>query len=307
MLVRPEYSHNLAECYAEARRILRHHGKSYYFATRCFPPELQKSTCALYAFVRLPDEIVDNEPQSTPAELARIREKLETWKCDWQRAYDEGGSNHPILHIAALTFHQHKIPLEYSTAFVDAMIQDTHVARYETFTDLQQYMYGSAACVGLMMSHIIGFSDAVALKHATQLGEAMQLSNFLRDIEEDYFLRNRVYLPQDELREYSLCDDDIANKNFSPNFQRFMRFQIERASTLYDQANAGIAYLKPEGRFAVMAASTLYRAILLKLEKQNCNPFAGRAATNKAEKVLLAFKARQATRRLPDYYLKESL
>ena len=119
-------------------------------------------------------------------------------------AYENQTSPHPILHITAQTWRNYEIPFEYSTAFIDAMIQDTHVSRYETYADLERYMYGSAAAVGLMMGHVIGFSDPVALEHAKKLGYAMQLSNFLRDIEEDYFQRGRVYLPQDELAEYSL-------------------------------------------------------------------------------------------------------
>lgn len=252
---------------------------------------MQRATFAVYAFVRLPDEIVDNSPQSTPEEIAAVKVKIEAWKSDWHEAYEKESSPHPILHIAAKTWHEYEIPYEYSTAFIDAMIQDTHVSRYETYDDLQQYMYGSAAVVGLMMSHVIGFSDSTALKHARQLGYAMQLANFLRDVEEDYFQRGRVYLPQSELREYSVSDQDIAEKNFAPAFKQLMQFQIGRAHQLYREANAGIPYLNSEGRFAVMAASTLYRAILTKLEKQKCNPFAGRAKTSKAEKLMLAAKA----------------
>ena len=290
--------HDLDDCYAQARAILKHHGKSYYFATRLFPPELQRATCAVYAFVRLPDEIVDNSPTETPEDLAQVKSKIEAWKSDWKLAYKTKSSPHPVLHIAAKTWHEYAIPYEYSEAFINAMIQDTHVTRYETYADLKHYMYGSAAAVGLMMSHVIGFSDSVALKHARQLGYAMQLSNFLRDIEEDYFQRGRVYLPQDEMAEYSVSDEDIARRNFSPNFYKFVQFQMQRAHQLYHEANAGIALLKPEGRFAVMAASTLYRAILTKLEKQNSNPFAGRASTNKIEKILLANKARQAVKKI---------
>ncbi len=291
-------SHNLDDCYAQARAILKHHGKSYYFATRLFPSKLQRATSAVYAFVRLPDEIVDNSPTETPADLAAVKAKIEAWKSDWKLAYENQSSPHPILHIAAQTWHEYSIPYEYSTAFIDAMIQDTYVTRYETYADLEHYMFGSAAAVGLMMSHVIGFSDSIALEHAKKLGYAMQLSNFLRDIEEDFFQRGRVYLPQDELAEYSVCDDDIARKNFSPQFKHFMQFQMQRAHDLYDEANAGIHYLKPEGRFAVQAASTLYRAILSKLEQQNSNPFLGRASTNKFEKIILANKARRAVKKL---------
>ena len=285
-------AHDFTSAYRAARALLKHHGKSYYFSTRLFPRELQEATCALYAFVRLPDEIVDNSPQETPAEIAAIKDELLRFLARWKTAYRTGDSGDPILDFAAHIFHQRGVPFEYSQSFLDAMIQDTHQTRYSDYEDLERYMYGSASCVGLMMSHIIGYSDDKALGYATQLGNAMQLTNFLRDIDEDYQQRGRVYMPQDELKRFGLSDEDIARRRFSPQFREFMRFQVERAHDLYDEANRGIALLNPEGRFAVASASTLYRAILDKLEAQNFDPFGGRVATSGAEKIALLRRAR---------------
>jgi phytoene synthase len=280
----------------EARALLRHHGKSYYFSTCLFPRGLQQSTSALYAFVRLPDEIVDNSPQETPEDLQRVRERLLEFLENWRVAYGTGNSGDAILDLTAYTFHKHNVPYEYSEAFLRAMIQDTEQTRYQDYADLEKYMYGSASCVGLMMSHIIGFNDPKALEHATRLGNAMQLTNFLRDIDEDYQLRNRVYLPQDELARWCLGDEDIAARRFSPKFREFMGWQVTRAHNLYEEANAGIAMLNPEGRMAVATASTLYRAILNKLAAQNFNPFAKRAATNFGEKIVLTGRAWKLSR-----------
>jgi len=284
---------NYDKAYKEARAILRHHGKSYYFSTCLFPKDLQRATSALYAFVRLPDEIVDSSPQSTPEEVAATREKLLEFLEDWRGAYANQDSNSEVLNFAAHIFHERGVPFKYSEDFLAAMIQDTHQTRYQTYADLEGYMYGSASCVGLMMSHIIGYSDEKALKYATQLGNAMQLTNFLRDIDEDYQLRRRVYMPQDELEQFGLSDNDIANRDFSPKFKAFMEFQSQRAHRLYDESNEGIKLLNPDGRFAVAMASTLYRAILDKLDAQDKNPFAKRAATSLPEKLLLVGKARK--------------
>ena len=278
---------DFSAAYRAARALLRHHGKSYYFSTRLFPRDLQEATCALYAFVRLPDEIVDNSPQSTPAEIAAVREKLLDFLARWKIAYESGDSGDPILDFAAHIFHQRGVPFEYSQSFLYAMIQDTHQTRYNDYDELENYMYGSASCVGLMMSHIIGFEEAETLVYATKLGDAMQLTNFLRDIDEDYQQRGRVYMPQDELKQFDLSDKAIANRKFSPQFREFMKFQAARAHRLYEEANQGIPLLNPEGRFAVATASTLYRAILNKLEGQDWNPFLGRAATSPLEKVAL--------------------
>ena len=287
---------DFSDAYRAARALLRHHGKSYYFSTRLFPRDLQEATCALYAFVRLPDEIVDNSPQSTPTEIAAVRAQLLAFLDTWKSACKDGDSGDQILDFAAHIFHQRNVPFEYSESFLNAMIQDTEQTRYADYADLENYMYGSASCVGLMMSHIIGFKATETLDHAIKLGNAMQLTNFLRDIEEDYQQRGRVYMPQDELKQFELSDEDIANKKFSPEFREFMKWQAARAHRLYDEANAGICLLEPEGRFAVSSASTLYRAILDKLEAQDWNPFAGRVATSTFEKVALLRRAHALSR-----------
>ena len=283
---------DFSAAYRAARALLKHHGKSYYFSTRLFPRDLQEATCALYAFVRLPDEIVDNSPQETLDEIAAVRQKLLDFLETWKTAYQTGDSGDQILDFAAHIFHKYGVPFEYSQSFLQAMIQDTEQTRYADYEDLERYMYGSASCVGLMMSHIIGFKAPETLSYATQLGSAMQLTNFLRDIDEDYQLRGRVYMPQDELQRFGLNDEDIAQRKFSPAFREFMQFQVERAHQLYDEANKGIALLNQEGRFAVSSASTLYRAILDKLEAQDFDPFTNRAATSGVEKVALLRAAR---------------
>ena len=283
--------HDFTEAYRAARALLKHHGKSYYFSTRLFPRDLQEATCALYAFVRLPDEIVDNSPQETPAEIAAIKDELLEFLARWKVAYQTGDSGDQILDFAAHIFHERGVPFEYSQSFLDAMIQDTHQTRYTDYEDLERYMYGSASCVGLMMSHIIGYTKSETLGYATQLGNAMQLTNFLRDIDEDYQQRGRVYMPQDELEQFGLSDEDIAQRKFSPAFREFMQFQVARAHKLYEEANKGIGLLNKEGRFAVASASTLYRAILDKLEAQDFNPFGGRVATSSVEKIGLLRRA----------------
>jgi len=158
-------------------------------------------------------------------------------------------------------------------------------------------MYGSAACVGLMMSSVIGFVNEsqreTGLKHAAQLGYAMQLTNFLRDIEEDYVQRKRVYMPQDELAQFNLSTRSVAEKKFDDDFKRFMIWQSERAKKLYAEAATGIPMLNDYGRFPVACASALYSAILGKLKDQDWNPFAGRARTSKVEKLALAWRAKR--------------
>ncbi|RYG69761.1 phytoene/squalene synthase family protein [bacterium] len=274
-----------------ARAILRHHGKSYYYSTCLLPKELQAATSAVYAFVRLPDEIVDNSPQETPEDLERCKAQLLEFLEDWRQAYKTGESDNDILKLNAQIWHEYKIPYRHSEEFLSAMLQDTYQTDYADYGEVEKYMYGSAGVIGLMMSHLVGFSDPEALERATKLGYGMQLTNFLRDIDEDFQLRNRVYMPADELAQFGITRDDFANRNFTPQFREFMKFQAARSHALYEEADKGIPYLHERGRFAVATASTLYRAILGKLEEQDWNPFAKRASTSLPEKIVLTGKA----------------
>jgi len=287
----------LASDFEAARKLHQKHGKSYYFATRFFPRDTRMATWALYAFFRVPDEIVDTMPQETPAQIQYVKDEIHRFRDKWHQAYDKGTSDDPILRVTSYVFATYKVPFEYSNAFLDAMITDLEKTEYANYAELESYMYGSAACVGLMMSSVIGFVDEsqreTGLKHAAQLGYAMQLTNFLRDIEEDYVQRKRVYMPQDELSQFGLSTRSVAEKKFDNDFKRFVIWQSERAKKLYAEAAIGIPMLNDYGRFPVACASALYGAILMKLAQQNYNPFAGRAKTSAGEKLALAWKAKQ--------------
>lgn len=270
--------------FAECRTYLETHGKSYAYATRSFPRSMRNATYALYAFFRIPDELVDNPVQDP-------KQTLQKWKQCWQDAYISRDSNHPVLFATAEVFHRYNIPFEYSESFLDAMLQDTVVDRYATYADLEKYMHGSAAVVGLMMSHVIGFSDKMVLAYAEKLGYAMQLTNFLRDIREDLEARGRIYLPQEDLKRFQVTEADLLQQRITPSFKRLMRFEIARADSLYEQANRGISFLGRPGRPAVHIASDLYRAILRKIESADFNIFSHRVHTNILEKAWISFWA----------------
>lgn len=274
----------LDRAFAVCRTYLETHGKSYAYATGSFPPALRSATYALYAFFRIPDELVDNPTQDP-------RHTLLNWKERWKDAYTTRDSDHPVLYATAEVFHTYHIPFEYSEAFLDAMMQDTHVDRYATYGDLERYMYGSAAVVGLMMSYVIGFSDAAALMYAEKLGYAMQLTNFLRDIREDYEARGRIYLPQEDLQRFQVTESDLQQHRVTSSFKELMRFEIARADALYEEANRGISLLNRSGRPAVRIASDLYRAILRKIETARFDIFTRRVRTSFLEKVWLSFWA----------------
>ena len=291
-----EFPAELAPAFEAARRLHRKHGTSYYFASQLFPIEKRLATYALYGFFRVPDEIVDGGAPQTAEEALKVRHELDSFQKRWETAHAQGDSDDLILRVASFVFHRHQIPFDYSIDFLQAMQTDLEKARYDDYATLEDYMYGSAAVVGLMMTHVVGYEGEGTLQHAAQLGYAMQLTNFLRDIDEDYTLRGRVYMPQDELHRFGLSNEDIEARRFSPQFQEFMEFQAQRAHALYDEANKGIPHLSSDGRLAVRVASALYRAILDKLQERDWNVFSGRARTSLPQKIALAAGAYKENR-----------
>ena len=283
-----EFPPELASDFEAARHLHRKHGTSYYFASQMFPTEKRLATYALYGFFRVPDEIVDAGAPQTADEALEVQHELDLFQTRWEKAFTQGDSDDPILRVASFVFHRYSIPFDYSIHFLKAMHTDLEKTRYENYAALEEYMYGSAAVVGLMMTHVVGYGGQGTLEHAAQLGYAMQLTNFLRDIDEDYTLRGRVYMPQDELHRFGISDEDIEARRFSAGFQEFMQFQAGRAHALYDEANKGIPNLSLDGRLAVRVASALYRAILDKLQERDWNVFTGRARTSLPEKLALA-------------------
>ncbi|MDQ5952021.1 MAG: 15-cis-phytoene synthase [Patescibacteria group bacterium] len=273
----------LQEDIALCRAIMKKHGVSYAFATRFFPEQKRDGTAVLYAFFRTPDDIVDVGTDSREDKLRRLTE----WRSRWHEHVRGERNDIPVLRAAATVFAQFNIPSDYGDAFLVAMEQDLSVSSYATYADLEGYMYGSAAVVGLMMSHIIGFSDPAALLHAKALGEAMQLTNFLRDIQEDLETRGRVYLPLEDLERFGVTVDDLRSGKITSAFRELMKFEISRARQLYDVAQKGIHYLDADGQFAVRLAGALYAAILDKIEAADYDVFTARRRTGRLEKLWL--------------------
>jgi phytoene synthase len=168
------------------------------------------------------------------------------------------------------------IPMRYVEQLIDGVSADLHQTRYATFADLATYAYGVASTVGLMSMHIIGFSGQEAIPYAIKLGVALQVTNILRDVAEDW-RAGRVYLPQEELAAFHLTEADLAAGQVDGRWRAFMRFQIDRNRRLYREAWPGIALLHPEGRLAIAAAARFYEGILDDIERRDFNVFTGRA------------------------------
>jgi len=268
--------------------VTKQFGTSYYFATRFLPTNLRQATYALYSFFRIPDEIVDNAINCNPE---GILQELDDWESMWKKSYAGDKTKYPVLNIAADVFRKYEIPYKYSLDFLAAMKQDVHTNRYQTYADLQAYMYGSASVVGLIMSYLIGFNNIKALEYAPYLGEAMQLTNFIRDIGEDYQTRGRIYMPQEDMQKYNITEAIIEKNKITPEFIELIQFEIKRARELYRKSDQGLKYLNKRGRFAVIMASRMYEAILDKVEKNKYDVLNKRARTSKREKIYILGKA----------------
>ena len=176
------------------------------------------------------------------------------------------------------------IPLRYAEQLIDGVAQDLIPPSYETFADLAAYSYGVASTVGLMSMHIIGYASHDAIPCTIKLGVALQVTNILRDVGDD--LRNgRVYLPREDLAEFGIDREELAQGLVSDRWRAFMRFQIERNRRLYREAMPGIAYLNRDGRFAIGAAAELYEGILSEIEASDYNVFSHRAAVSAVGKL----------------------
>ncbi len=274
----------LAECYELCRDIQKGHSKTYYFSTRLFPPEVRPHVYALYAFMRYADEIVDN-PGNTP--LSEQLTNLEAFERETLAAVNGEQVANPVLRAYAETVRVCGITPESIAAFLESMKMDTHVFRYRTYEDLEAYTYGSAAVVGLMMCRVAGVTDARANLHAEALGVAMQLSNFLRDVKEDW-ARGRVYLPLEDLERFGYAEEELGEGVVDDRFVALMRFEIERARRLYAVADAGMDYIPRGRRYPVAVARELYAAILDRIEAQDYDVFSRRAETSLPRKLAAA-------------------
>ncbi len=278
---------DLDACYEVCRRLTKRHGTTYYFSARFFPPAIRRSIFGLYGFVRVPDELVDNPADGERDEAARRRNLL-AWREQLERALAGSEAEHPVMRAFVDTARRHQIAPELPFAFLDAMLMDVSVSRYETFEDLCRYTYGSASVIGLMICAIVGMNDPAALPYAADLGLAMQLTNFLRDIGEDFCTRGRIYLPLEDLDRFGYSADELATGVVNEPFRELMRFEIARNRAIYRRAELGIPALPPFARLPVRLAGRLYAAILDRIERNGYDVFSRRAATSTPYKLRIA-------------------
>ena len=266
----------LQKAYQQAEKITAAHSKSFHFASGLLPEEKRSAVRALYAFCRTVDDIVDESADS------ERDTQLDYWRGTVEHASFAGKDL--IAAAWADTLTRYHIPRHYALQLIDGVARDLSQSRYQTFEELATYCYGVASTVGLMSMYIIGFHSNEAVPYAIKLGVALQMTNILRDVGEDY-RKGRVYLPREELAFHGIHESDLARGRITDNWRQFMKFQIERTRKLYAESWAGIKMLDRDGQLAIGAASLFYQGILDDIEKHDYDVFTRRASLNAFEKI----------------------
>ena len=279
---------DLRASYLECKRLNSLHGKTYYLATLLLPKAKRPHVHALYGFARYADEIVDDLSSTlTIEEKAKV---LRVWGEKVLEDIRLGRSDDHVGRALVDTVQRFNIPIEHFEAFLHSMTMDLSVTEYQTYDDLMEYVYGSAAVIGLQMVPILGASDPKAYEAAQKLGIAFQLANFIRDVSEDLD-RGRIYLPLDDLKAAGVSKEMLAAKKLTPEIKQALQYQIERVRRLQREAAEGITLLDPVSQPCINAASELYCGIVDEVEKINYEIFTHRAKTSTWRRLKVALPA----------------
>ena len=282
----------LRASYQECKRLNSIHGKTYYLATLLLPPAKRPHVHALYGFARYADEIVDDLASNLTLDEKALL--LKKWSNQVLSDIKSGSSNDPIAAAVVDTTSRFKIPIAHFEAFLHSMNMDLTVRQYQTYEDLHEYVYGSAAVIGLQMVSVLGTisPDAVtsANEAAEKLGIAFQLANFIRDVGEDLD-RGRVYLPMTELEAHGVNRQMLEKRVITPQIKSALKEQIQRVRRLQNESTAGIKLLTPGARECIQAASQLYCGIVDEVEKIDYQIFTKRAKTSNWRRTKVALPA----------------
>ncbi len=274
----------LREAYEACRRLHAAYGRTYYLASLLLPPAKRPYIWALYGFARRADELVDATAEPDPQELAGLADLF------WRAMAGEPTTD-PVIRAMVHTMQRWRIPRSHVEAFFESMQQDLTVARYPRYVDLEKYMYGSAAVIGLQMLPVLEPVGPQAAPRARALGQAFQMTNFIRDVGEDLRDRGRIYLPQEDLDVFGVQEADLAAGVVTRPIRHLLEFEIERTRALYTFAEPGIEMLHPTSRDCIRTAFTLYGGILDEIERNGYQVLTRRIAVPLGHRLAVALPA----------------
>jgi 15-cis-phytoene synthase len=261
--VDPGVPSRLRSAYRECERMQRRHDPTFYWATRRLPRDSRPAVHALYGFFRGADQLVDGPLRAATAEGRR--RALDDWQAELQRGLQRGYSAHAVIGATIDAGIRHELPMSELSMYMDSMRVDCGPVRLRDRAELDRYMRGSAGAVGLLMAPLLGVPRHL---HETvgRLGVAFQLTNFIRDVREDYEL-DRVYLPAEDCLRFGVRERDIARRHVTPGFRSLLAAEVQRARALFDQTASLADVLTPAMRPGVRLARSVYVGVLDRVER----------------------------------------
>jgi phytoene synthase len=279
----------LRAAYDICRKLNAEHGKTYYLASLLLPPAKRPHVWALYGFARYADEFVDSLTDPDP-------DALLAWGTAFLDALSGGAMpTDPAAQAMLNTMRRWAIPRQHVEAFLESMQMDITVTGYPSYADLEHYMYGSAAVIGLQMLPVLEPQTPAAASRARALGEAFQMSNFIRDVGED-LKRGRVYLPQEDLDTFGVTREALAAGQVTPMIRELLAFEIERTRALYAFAEPGIEMLHPTSQDCMRTAFRLYGEILDAVERSGYQVLTQRVGVPLPRRLAVAVPALRRAR-----------
>lgn len=282
----------LRAAYDLCRRMQRRYDPTYYLATSLLPPDVRPAVHALYGFVRIADQLVDGSRRA-PHPAAR-KEALDRWEDELERGLSRGRSSPPVIAALVDAGRRHDLPLEELRVYMCSMRVDCTPVRIETWGELERYMRGSAAAVGLIMASLLG-APAAASSAFARLGMAFQLTNFLRDVREDYAL-DRLYLPHEDLERFGAREADLAAEVATPALRAVLAFEVARARRLFAESAPAIPSVTPSVRPGMRLARSLYLRLLDRIEAVDFDVLARRPRVAPSQFGWAAVSALRAAR-----------
>jgi phytoene synthase len=276
----------VARSYAETRRVARASASNFYYAFFMLPAEKRDALCALYAFMRLVDDVSD-----TVGSAADKQRGLARWRAALDAAVSGDVSGHPILPAFADTINRFKIPPRYFHDLISGAEMDLTIGDYPTFERLREYCYRVAGTVGLTCLHVFGFSDPHAPDLAEKLGIAFQLTNIIRDVRADYEM-GRVYLPLEDLKQFGVRAQTLAPGPATPEIHALLEFESARAWKFYGEGVNLIPLVDADSRAALWALVRIYSSLLRRIEARVYDVFSERVRLTKTEKTRILLRAR---------------
>jgi phytoene synthase len=272
----------IEQSYDYCRHVARSRAKNFYYSFLLLSAQQRKAMCAVYAFMRICDDLSD-EPGAS-------RAALDGWREEMEDALGGRFSGHPLWPAFHHTVRRFGIPHDYLRAMIDGVVSDLEPRRFETFGELYRYCYQVASVVGLTVIYIFGFDTPSAPPLAEKCGIAFQLTNILRDIREDSG-RGRVYLPQEDLTRFGVSEADLAKGNRTAGFLEMMQFEAERAHAYYRESRPLLDLIHPRSRSSLWALITIYSRLLDRIEAGNYDIFRKRVRLSTFEKSWIVVKA----------------